>query len=212
MYNKICKDCGLTKSLDEFYPIKGGRYYTSYCKDCTKIRSKVRHQEKKSDTDYVKNRNAQSLRWNKNNRDRVNANNRRWEEANREHLSALRRKYRANWSDEKKQSMKEYYRQYAKSHPEIYRENMHNRRAMIREAFVEKVETRILYERDNGICGICGNHVSLTDASVDHIVPLSKGGAHSYDNTQISHLSCNQSKNNKFYFELIALDSSQVVF
>lgn len=30
--------------------------------------------------------------------------------------------------------------------------------------------------------------------SIDHIIPLSRGGAHSYENCQISHLLCNIKK------------------
>jgi hypothetical protein len=59
-----------------------------------------------------------------------------------------------------------------------------------------------VYERDKWICGICGDLVdSELDypdpmaASLDHVVPLSLGGAHLYTNVQCSHWQCNVRKN-----------------
>lgn len=76
-----------------------------------------------------------------------------------------------------------------------------NRRARMKNAFVEDVVPARVFRRDKWICGICKKPVSqlndrsLVDiASLDHIIPLSKGGEHSYANTQLAHLSCNLSK------------------
>lgn len=79
-----------------------------------------------------------------------------------------------------------------------------NRRAKMKDVFVESVDLAIVSERDNWICGICNHSVSklrdrnLVDiASLDHIIPISKGGEHSYANTQLAHLSCNIRKGAK---------------
>ena len=68
----------------------------------------------------------------------------------------------------------------------------------MKNAFVEKVDPLIVFERNNWICQLCQTPVSksknrnLVDiASLDHIIPISKGGEHSYANTQLAHLSCN---------------------
>jgi len=60
-----------------------------------------------------------------------------------------------------------------------------------------------LYWKSNGQCGICHKHIDLNKAypdlesfSVDHIIPLSKGGSENQDNLQAAHLSCNISKSN----------------
>lgn len=52
-------------------------------------------------------------------------------------------------------------------------------------------------ERDRGRCGVCGLPVRAADASVDHILPVSKGGAHSYANTRLAHLRCNKVRGNR---------------
>jgi 5-methylcytosine-specific restriction endonuclease McrA len=45
-----------------------------------------------------------------------------------------------------------------------------------------------------GRCGICGDLVAFDAMHADHIVPLARGGEHSYANTQAAHPRCNMSK------------------
>lgn len=54
-----------------------------------------------------------------------------------------------------------------------------------------KIDRQAIYERDGGICQICGDHVSSDDFTLDHIVPLSAGGPHTETNLRIAHRSCN---------------------
>lgn len=69
------------------------------------------------------------------------------------------------------------------------------RRAREREVFIEAVDHRVVFERDNGICGICKLDVDkMSPWEVDHIVPISKGGLHAYANVQLAHRKCNRSK------------------
>ena len=72
------------------------------------------------------------------------------------------------------------------------------RRVRMKNAFVEPVDYLTVFEKNNWICQLCNRPVSklrdkrLVDiASLDHIIPISKGGEHSYANTQLAHLSCN---------------------
>lgn len=56
----------------------------------------------------------------------------------------------------------------------------------------------------DGICQICKNPVDISDIknghigrnypTVDHIIPLSKGGTHTWDNVQLAHMACNAGK------------------
>lgn len=68
-----------------------------------------------------------------------------------------------------------------------------DRRARIRNAWVEHVNRRVVYEMHGGRCGICGEFIGGS-FDVDHIVPLSRGGVHSYANVQPAHPRCNQDK------------------
>jgi len=68
------------------------------------------------------------------------------------------------------------------------------RRARLSHVVVEHVERRVVFERDGWICGICRRPVDKAAASIDHIVPIARGGAHTYENCQTAHLTCNISK------------------
>ena len=67
-----------------------------------------------------------------------------------------------------------------------------------------------LYKRDNGVCYLCGCKCDWNDyttrdngtvvtgnsyPSVEHIIPLSKGGLHSWDNVMLACRGCNTKKN-----------------
>lgn len=65
----------------------------------------------------------------------------------------------------------------------------------------EFVDTRVVYERDRWVCQLCGESVGPLvkypdprSASLDHVLPLARGGDHTYDNVQLAHLSCNVRK------------------
>lgn len=55
-------------------------------------------------------------------------------------------------------------------------------------------ERRDIYIRDKGTCGICGKFVPPDSFTVDHIVPISKGGTYDYSNLQCCCRKCNQLK------------------
>ena len=78
-----------------------------------------------------------------------------------------------------------------------------------RPAF-EAARKKILATQD--ICGICGKPVDKTlrsphpmSATVDHIIPVSKGGHPSdLSNLQLAHRCCNREKSNKLVKEVYA--------
>jgi 5-methylcytosine-specific restriction endonuclease McrA len=49
-----------------------------------------------------------------------------------------------------------------------------------------------IYERDQGVCHICDEHVEWEDASRDHITPVSHGGSYWPKNLKLAHKSCNR--------------------
>ena len=66
-----------------------------------------------------------------------------------------------------------------------------------------------LYERDKGICHLCGTECNYNDniitseghfiagetyPSIDHVIPISKGGKHSWENVKLAHHKCNTNK------------------
>lgn len=123
-------------------------------------------------------------------RDKRIANTRAWKAANSEKDSERKKAYNAA----NRARIREYEQEYRRVHPEVGRRKDLNKRARQHAAFVEVVDRDVLYRRDNGVCGICHKRVRSEDASVDHIVPLARGGEHSYRNTQLAHRRCNARK------------------
>jgi uncharacterized protein (UPF0335 family) len=73
----------------------------------------------------------------------------------------------------------------------------------------EYVSRRRLYKRDGWQCGICSELIDHTlaypdprSASLDHAIPISLGGPHTYANCQAAHLDCNIAKSNRVDDEL----------
>lgn len=55
-------------------------------------------------------------------------------------------------------------------------------------------QRRTLVSRDGTLCALCGEQMPSNDMTVDHIVPLSKGGADTITNMQLAHSRCNMAK------------------
>lgn len=69
---------------------------------------------------------------------------------------------------------------------------------------IEAIDPAAVAERDGWICGICGDPVSPglaypapLSASLDHTVPLSLGGEHTWTNVRLAHLVCNCERGNR---------------
>ncbi|HZJ99022.1 MAG TPA: HNH endonuclease signature motif containing protein [Tissierellaceae bacterium] len=73
-----------------------------------------------------------------------------------------------------------------------------------------------LIKRDKGICHICNKKCDSKDyirteqghfivgkdyPSLDHVIPISKGGTHTWDNVKLAHHYCNSIKNNNEVYE-----------
>lgn len=70
-----------------------------------------------------------------------------------------------------------------------------NRKARLKNAFVESIDHQIVYKRDNFICQLCQQKiVDPSELSIDHIQPIARGGLHEYKNVQTAHKLCNSRK------------------
>lgn len=59
---------------------------------------------------------------------------------------------------------------------------------------VAKIKLELLWKNGKR-CAICGKRIrSLDDLSVDHIVPVSRGGKNIIENCQLTHAKCNNDK------------------
>ena len=74
--------------------------------------------------------------------------------------------------------------------------------------YVAGITLKKLIKRDGLRCAICGEMCDPDDRSwseysgptypsIDHIIPMSKGGGHTWDNVQVAHIICNSEKGDK---------------
>ena len=84
------------------------------------------------------------------------------------------------------------------------RESEHKRRARKTAAFVAPVNRQQVYKRDGYRCHICGGKAKM-DAVVphpkaptlDHVIPLARGGTHEPLNCRLAHFMCNALKGDR---------------
>lgn len=171
---RICKDCDEAKLDSEYHKDAGGTNgLRSRCKDCSKSRSK---------SFYASTRDH-----------RVE-----YERARRrdqgDHLRALDRA-RYERSRDKRISLAERHG--------------HIRRARLANVESDSGVTVKQLRKDLGdgccYCGVLmdfvprkrGEGISPRRATLEHVIPISRGGTHTFDNASLACHSCNTSKNNK---------------
>jgi 5-methylcytosine-specific restriction endonuclease McrA len=89
-------------------------------------------------------------------------------------------------------------RKYHVSNPERARDAAHRRRSIQMNNGSFKIYKKELFKIYNSPCFYCG---SLNKITIDHIVPISRGGAHSIGNLVAACAFCNGSKHNKLLVE-----------
>lgn len=84
------------------------------------------------------------------------------------------------------------------------RDHRHRHRARKRGAFVLPVYRLKVYERDGWRCQLCGGRVARSKTAphpksptIDHIIPLARGGTHEPSNVQCAHFLCNARKGSR---------------
>jgi 5-methylcytosine-specific restriction endonuclease McrA len=158
-------------------------------------------------------RRANNRRYYQQNRETVKARVKAWTEANPDRAKERSKEWREANPDVMREYQREWYQRNREEviartrarderlrieQPKLYaaqkRDTAARRRARLREAFVEIIEPLRVWERDAGICGICGEAADPADWHLDHIIPIAKGGEHSYANVCVTHPICNWRK------------------
>lgn len=158
-------------------------------------------------------RRMQSKLWRTANRKRKRAVDKIYRETHKEKMKAYQKAYyQANkeklkiqmdiWRKANPEKISVYAKNSFKKNPENQRKITRKYRALKHTTQIEPINDKIVYLRDGWVCQICHKrvdkrvkHPNPMCASLDHIIPLSHGGAHIYSNIQLAHLSCNLLKN-----------------
>ena len=168
--NKFCTKCKTHKELKEFGNDKtrldGKR---QWCKSC---------------------RLECARKWRFTNRDKINESLRSWYNAH----PGKNREYHEKWISENFLQNKESNRKWKMANKEKVRESRRNRRAREKacEGKITVTEWNEVLEKYDNKCLCCGRgNIKLT---MDHVLPLVLGGAHTIENVQPLCLSCNSKK------------------
>lgn len=175
MDTKTCRRCGETKSLDSFgqHKQRGVDRTRSYCRPCHADNSRESRQRN------LEAARARELAYARAHIEQKRENARRWYYASEENRAKAIAREAAKYERD----------------PEYKRDRAHQTRARrAGSPVVEFVRRREVYERDEGICHVCGGAVAWEDYDMDHVVPLSTSGEHSYANVKVSHSACNRAR------------------
>lgn len=198
---KICSRCKESKPLDQFAKCKRAGHQT-YCRSCKAAwakakyhadievsREKVRVHMRKMRAAKPEHMRSYIDRWRAENPERCK------KVADRQRAKPERKAYHAVYWPEWKRRNPEAARAIAKRGAALRRERQYAN-------FVEHVDPLEVLNRGRGICHICLKPVDPFKFHVEHVVPISRGGEHSYANTRPSHRSCNAFKRSRLMEEL----------
>lgn len=99
----------------------------------------------------------------------------------------------------------------SKKHLNAYMNRRKDKRIKREQIIDRDIDIHKLFTRDKGVCHICGGLCDWNDykdtgkgiivggtyPSIDHVVPISKGGLHSWSNVKLAHVICNTRKRDK---------------
>ena len=163
---KLCSRCGFIKARPEF-GTRLGRV-ASCCKPC------IRAAEPKSSErfrDPVKRRIQQKRHY----------------YANKDKYLAMCHRYYHSLSQEEKRAR-------LVRHRDVSYRSRSTRRARLKRVRREPISRKAVIERDNSTCYLCGQLVPESQIHLDHVVPLKRGGSHTYDNLRVACQTCNLRK------------------
>lgn len=189
---KTCTRCGQEFPRDGFYKNRTRKDgLTDWCKECSKEATRLQHLR---DPEAHRRR---ARAWFQANKDRCRENKRRWEasrppESREERNRRQRERYRCD--PEFRERVLARSRARLLENPDYGRAKTARRRAMLRGRPAEFINPQHIYERDGGKCHICHRRVSRGDFHIDHLIPVSQGGANVASNVALAHPFCNVSR------------------
>ena len=219
MTGKRCSICRIEKPTTEFWKSSSNKDgFRSRCIPC-----EMQYRQDRRHLDRETSRNSQRRRREAEKQRQLQAK-REWAEANPEKVIEIERKRREAAVERKRQQQREWrknnpekareiQRKYRAAHPEIYRKASKKyseanpevkrateakRKATKRDNSKFKISTKELKDLYAGPCSYCGASGEMT---LDHVVPISRGGVHGVSNLVPACGPCNFSKGQKLLIE-----------
>lgn len=215
MKRKVCTKCSKRRVISRFYlNAASPDGLGPWCKPCMDNRRKD-NKEKNPDRErayarklYRQPGQQQKKReYNKSHRAQQRKNEKRYRtrhpERYRDNQRASAEKARANDLEKFLANRRSGTARYRKRHPDRVRDHQANAQARRRKAhMVERVYRKEVHTRDNGRCYLCSDPITFEEMHLDHVIPLSRGGEHSYANVKAACARCNLVKGSKLLSEL----------
>lgn len=171
--SKTCNRCGATKPVAEFRGHKrtDGDGYYNQCRECERAANRAaipRYRERRRAWDIA-------------NREHVYAMQKAWRERNPDKYEAQRRKY---WASEK-----------GKLYARMKTQQRRVRKAPDAPVTLEQVQALMARQKH---CYYCRKPFTAErKATLDHVIPLAKGGAHDISNLVLACRPCNAGKRDR---------------
>lgn len=115
----------------------------------------------------------------------------------------------SDWYWRHAERVRESARVWAQENPDRRNEYQHRREARKVGLNTERINLEQVWARDHGNCWICTLPVdpdarfpAPLSRSLDHIIPLARGGSHTFNNVATAHLRCNISKKDRLLSHL----------
>lgn len=208
MITKRCSCCGIQKSIADFNRNRTEPDgHQRWCKACRRkhanaasTRERMRPREAAYRAANREKLREVSRQWRAKHPARASELSKTSKAKNKENVDAYNKKYRETHRDEHRRANRNYYLR----NKDKYLDHRLKRIARLKGCDTSTVNRQEVFERDEWRCTICGCPIDpkakfpdSASASLDHFVPLSKGGKHTMENVFAAHLGCNLSKGAK---------------
>ena len=191
---KRCPRCKQTQAISHFGRNRWRRDGLAlHCRDCQKLFNSETYPRMRQRPEFRRLCVQRAVEWQKSNPDKANARARRWYHKNKGKANLATRRWQNN-----PERVRRVGRAWAHRPDSLNKRRIQNQKRRARlfgsDATFSIQDWQATLERQLGKCGICGLSVALT---IDHIIPLSKGGKHEPANVQALCRPCNSRKGNK---------------
>lgn len=197
---KRCTRCHIEKPVNAFYANGYEGRIHGKCKECDKAIRKGYY-----DANPEKYR-AQAREYGQIHAEENHARRRRWGGANRQYCLQYNREYNTAHREEKRQGYRARRMNMSPDDRKAFyaRHNFTRRARQIGAPRTETIDRQAIIERDKWTCYLCGQICTHQNVTLDHVIPLARGGSHTTDNLCVACSPCNTKKGVKMLGEFLA--------